>query len=81
MLDFLGLTEEAEEFAIEQAMTLRMSQTLAEFGKGFAFYGRQYHLDVKGEDFYIDLLLVHVPTNRSLSNSKPADSNPSISAS
>lgn len=64
VLDFLGLTEEAEELAIEQAMTLRMSQTLAEFGKGFAFYGRQYHLDVEGEDFYIDLLLVHVPSNR-----------------
>ncbi|GLB69158.1 PDDEXK nuclease domain-containing protein [Arthrobacter mangrovi] len=64
VLDFLGLTEEAEELAIEQAMTLRMSQTLAEFGRGFAFYGRQYHLDVEGEDFYIDLLLVHVPTNR-----------------
>lgn len=64
VLDFLGLTEEAEELAIEQAMTLRMSQTLAEFGKGFAFYGRQYHLDVQGEDFYIDLLLVHVPSNR-----------------
>lgn len=63
VLDFLGLTEEAEELAIEQAMTLRMSQTLAEFGKGFAFYGRQYHLDV-GEGFYIDLLLVHVPSNR-----------------
>jgi predicted nuclease of restriction endonuclease-like (RecB) superfamily len=41
-----------------------MSQTLAEFGRGFAFYGRQYHLDVEGDDFYIDLLLVHVPTNR-----------------
>lgn len=63
VLDFLGLTEEAEELAIEEAMTLRMSQTLAEFGKGFAFYGRQYHLDV-GEGFYIDLLLVHVPSNR-----------------
>ena len=45
-------------------MTRRMSQTLAEFGPGFAFYGRRYHLDVEGEDFYIDLLLVHVPTNR-----------------
>ena len=64
VLDFLGLTKEAEELAIEEAMTLRMSQTLAEFGRGFAFYGRQYHLDVEGEDFYIDLLLVHVPTNR-----------------
>lgn len=64
VLDFLGLTKDAEELAIEEAMTLRMSQTLAEFGRGFAFYGRQYHLDVEGEDFYIDLLLVHVPTNR-----------------
>lgn len=64
VLDFLGLTHEAEELAMEQAMTLRMSQTLAEFGRGFAFYGRQYHLDVQGEDFFIDLLLVHVPTNR-----------------
>ncbi|MBO1269822.1 PDDEXK nuclease domain-containing protein [Arthrobacter cavernae] len=64
VLDFLGLTTEAEEMAIEEAMTQRMSQTLAEFGRGFAFYGRQFHLDVEGEDFYIDLLLVHVPTNR-----------------
>lgn len=64
VLDFLGLTSEAQELAIEQAMTQRMSQTLAEFGRGFAFYGRQYHLDVEGENFYIDLLLVHVPTNR-----------------
>lgn len=64
VLDFLGLTTEAEELAIEEAMTQRMSQTLAEFGRGFAFYGRQYHLDVEGDDFYIDLLLVHVPTNR-----------------
>lgn len=64
VLDFLGLTAEAEEIAIEEAMTQRMSQTLAEFGPGFAFYGRRYHLDVEGDDFYIDLLLVHVPTNR-----------------
>jgi predicted nuclease of restriction endonuclease-like (RecB) superfamily len=64
VFDFLGLTKEVEELAMEEAMTQRMSQTLAEFGRGFAFYGRQFHLDVQGEDFYIDLLLVHVPTNR-----------------
>lgn len=57
VLDFLGLTDEAQEHAIEEAMTLRMAQTLAEFGPGFAFVGRQYHLDVDGDDFYIDLLL------------------------
>jgi predicted nuclease of restriction endonuclease-like (RecB) superfamily len=35
-------------------MTLRLSQTLAEFGPGFAFVGRQYHLDVDGDDFFVD---------------------------
>jgi RecB family endonuclease NucS len=45
-------------------MTLRMAQTLAEFGPGFAFIGRQYHLDVDGDDFFIDLLLYHVPSGR-----------------
>lgn len=64
VLDFLGLTEDAQEHAIEEAMTLRMAQTLAEFGPGFAFIGRQYHLDVDGDDFFIDLLLYHVPSDR-----------------
>lgn len=64
VLDFLGLTEDAQEHAMEEAMTLRLSQTLAEFGAGFAFVGRQYHLDVDGDDFFIDLLLYHVPSDR-----------------
>lgn len=64
VLDFLGLTEEAQEHALEEAMTLRLSQTLAEFGPGFAFVGRQYHLDVDGDDFFVDLLLYHVPSDR-----------------
>ena len=64
VLDFLGLAEEAQGLAMEEAMTLRMAQTLAEFGPGFAFIGRQYHLDVDGDDFFIDLLLYHVPSDR-----------------
>ncbi|RAX48237.1 DUF1016 domain-containing protein [Arthrobacter sp. AQ5-05] len=64
VLDFLGLTEEAQEHALEEAMTLRLSQTLAEFGPGFAFVGRQHHLDVDGDDFFVDLLLYHVPSDR-----------------
>ncbi|MEG9250199.1 PDDEXK nuclease domain-containing protein [Arthrobacter sp. Soc17.1.1.1] len=64
VLDFLGLTEEAQEHAIEEAMTLRMAQTLTEFGPGFAFVGRQYNLNIDGDDFYIDLLLYHVPSDR-----------------
>lgn len=64
VLDFLGLSAEADEAAIEEAMTLRMAQTLTEFGAGFAFAGRQVHLEVGGDDFYIDLLLYHIPTDR-----------------
>ena len=64
VLDFLGLTSEADEAAIEEAMTLRMAQTLREFGTGMAFAGRQVHLEVGGDDFYIDLLLYHIPTDR-----------------
>ncbi|GAB3276465.1 hypothetical protein GCM10027449_15810 [Sinomonas notoginsengisoli] len=65
VLDFLGLTEEADELAMEEAMTLRMSQTLAEFGPGFAFVGRQYRLSIEGdEDYFIDLLLFHIPSSR-----------------
>ncbi|WP_427019431.1 PDDEXK nuclease domain-containing protein (plasmid) [Pseudarthrobacter sp. P1] len=54
VLDFLGLGAEADEAAIEEAMTVRMAQTLMEFGAGFAFAGRQVHLEVGGDDFYID---------------------------
>lgn len=64
VLDFLGLTEDAQEHAMEEAMTLRLAQTLAEFGQGFAFVGRQYHFEVDGDDFFIDLLLYHVPSDR-----------------
>lgn len=64
MLDFLGLTSEADEAAVEEAMTLSMSQTLMEFGAGMAFAGRQVHLEAGGDDFYIDLLLYHIPTDR-----------------
>lgn len=38
----------------------RLQRTLLEFGRGFAFVGRQVHLDVDGEDFKVDLLLFHL---------------------
>lgn len=33
---------------------------LLELGAGFAFMGRQYHVEVGGEDCYIDLLFYHL---------------------
>lgn len=64
ILDFLDLTAEAAERDLEQAMVNRITETLRELGPGFAFVGRQVHLDVDGEDFYIDLLFFHYLQNR-----------------
>jgi len=37
-----------------------LERFLLELGAGFAFVGRQVHLDVAEEDFYIDLLFYHL---------------------
>jgi predicted nuclease of restriction endonuclease-like (RecB) superfamily len=58
--DFLGLTEEAQEREIENALVKHVTEFLLELGAGFAFVGRQVLLDVGGEEFYIDLLFYHL---------------------
>ncbi|MDQ2797251.1 MAG: PDDEXK nuclease domain-containing protein [Actinomycetota bacterium] len=60
VFDFLALTEVAHERDIEQALMDRLQDTLLEFGRGFAFVGRQVHFDVNGDDFYADLILFHL---------------------
>lgn len=54
--DFLGLTDEAQERAIEAALTRHVTEFLLELGAGFAFVGRQVLLNVGGDEFFIDLL-------------------------
>lgn len=58
--DFLGLGDQAHEREIEKALVAHVRRFLLELGVGFAFVGSQYHLEVAGEDFYIDLLFYHV---------------------
>ncbi len=60
VFEFLDLTTPALERDIEQALMDRLQETLLEFGRGFTFAGRQVHLDVGGEAFFVDLLLFHV---------------------
>jgi predicted nuclease of restriction endonuclease-like (RecB) superfamily len=60
IFDFLGLTEDAQERDIEQALTSHITRFLLELGAGFAFVGRQYRLDVGGDEFFIDLLFYHL---------------------
>jgi predicted nuclease of restriction endonuclease-like (RecB) superfamily len=58
--DFLGLTDEAQEREIEQALVKHVTEFLLELGAGFAFVGRQVLLDVGGDEFFIDLLFYHL---------------------
>ena len=57
--DFLGLGDEAHERDIENALVRHITRFLLELGAGFAFVGRQYRLEVDGEEFFIDLLFYH----------------------
>lgn len=43
-------------FDIENELVKNVTSLLMELGTGFAFMGQQYHLEVGGKDFYIDLL-------------------------
>lgn len=47
------------ERELERALVDNIKDFLGEMGGNFAFMGNQYHLNVNGSDFYIDLLLYH----------------------
>ncbi len=57
--DFLLLTKRAQERALEQALLAQMQEFLLELGRGFAFMGRQWPVEVGGQTFYLDLLFYH----------------------
>ncbi|MFH1844886.1 MAG: PDDEXK nuclease domain-containing protein [bacterium] len=60
IFDFLTLEEPFRERELETQLVRHLEAFLLELGQGFAFVGRQYRLDVGGEDFYIDLLFYHL---------------------
>lgn len=60
VFDFLSIGKEAKERDLEKALLEQIRLFLLELGVGFSFVGSQYHLEVGGEDFYIDLLFYHL---------------------
>lgn len=60
LFDFLGTDMPRREVEIERQLTEHIQSFLLELGQGFAFVGRQVHLEVGGDDFYIDLLFYHL---------------------
>jgi predicted nuclease of restriction endonuclease-like (RecB) superfamily len=57
--DFLGLGDEAHERDIENALIRHITRFLLELGAGFAFVGKQFRLEVAGDEFFVDLLFYH----------------------
>ncbi|WP_229376406.1 PDDEXK nuclease domain-containing protein [Fibrella aquatilis] len=60
LFDFLTLQDDYQEKDLENALTSHITKFLLELGAGFAFVGKQYHLEVGDQDFYIDLLFYHL---------------------
>jgi len=59
LFDFLGLGDDAQEREIENGLIRHITRFLLELGAGFAFVGRQFRLEVGGDEFFIDLLFYH----------------------
>jgi predicted nuclease of restriction endonuclease-like (RecB) superfamily len=60
IFDFITFKEDMIERDIEEALVRNVTRLLLELGKGFAFLGNQYHLNVGGDDFFIDLLFYNL---------------------
>ena len=58
--DFVAMAATMKERDLENQLVNHISKFLLELGKGFAFLGQQYHLEIAEQDYYIDLLFYHV---------------------
>lgn len=64
LFDFVGTADPRREREIERALVDHIQRFLLELGAGFAFVGRQVHLEVGSQDFFLDLLFYHLKLRR-----------------
>ena len=60
VFDFLGIDKPVREKELEDALVRHVEDFLLELGNGFAFVGRQVHVEFCNQDFYLDLLFYHL---------------------
>ncbi|MEG0848189.1 MAG: PDDEXK nuclease domain-containing protein [Niameybacter sp.] len=60
IFDFITMRAEMNERDIEAELVKKVTKLLLEMGSGFAFIGNQYHLNVGGDDYYLDLLFYNL---------------------
>lgn len=66
IFDMLTFTEQYNERDVEIGLVKHIEKFLVEMGAGFAFMGRQYHIEVSGNDYYIDILMYNTFLHRYL---------------
>lgn len=59
VFDFLTLERPFRERELETGLVAHLERFLLELGTGFAFVGRQHHIALGDDDFYLDLLFYH----------------------
>jgi predicted nuclease of restriction endonuclease-like (RecB) superfamily len=64
LFDFLGTADPRREAEVEQALVDHIQKFLLELGAGFAFVGRQVHLEIGDHDYFLDLLFYHLKLRR-----------------
>ncbi len=60
IFDFVGNDKHKLERELEQSLIDHIQKFLLELGQGFAFVGRQVHLELGDNDYYLDLLFYHI---------------------
>ncbi len=66
IFDMLTFTDQYNERDVEIGLVNHVEKFLVEMGAGFAFMGRQYHIEVSGDDYYIDILMYNAFLHRYL---------------
>ena len=62
--DFLTILPNYKEKELENELVTNITKFLLELGKGFAYVGRQYKIQVEDNEYYLDLLFYHLKLRR-----------------
>lgn len=60
IFDFLTMADDYQEKDLERSLIEHITKFLVELGAGFAYVGKQYHIEVGEKDYYLDLLFYHL---------------------
>ena len=64
LFDFLHMGEQLQERELEKTLIQHIKKFMLELGKGFAYVGNQYNLQVEGDEYFLDLLFYNYQLHR-----------------